>query len=286
MPNFPIIDAHVHVFDPTAIRFDWMQHVPALNKPHSPHDFRTKTKGIDIEGFVFVEVDAAAGQHLREAEWVADVAAHEPMLKAMVASMPMETGNAVEADLAKFAKLKGARGVRRLIQTHIDEPAWCLKRDFITAVKLLPQYNLTFDLCIFHPQLNDVIALVDHCPDVAFVLDHIGKPGIKAGLHEAWKRELVELAKRPNVMCKISGVVTEADHATWMEEQVTPYIAHAIEAFGFDRVMFGGDWPVSELATSYQRWVALVDEVVKGANEADKKKLFRENAIAFYRLAL
>jgi L-fuconolactonase len=88
----------------------------------------------------------------------------------------------------------------------------------------------------------------------------------------------------PNVWCKISGVVTEADHASWTEAEVAPYIAHAIDCFGFDRVMFGGDWPVSELATSYRRWVDLVDRVVAGASEGEIRRLYRDNAIAFYRL--
>jgi L-fuconolactonase len=96
--------------------------------------------------------------------------------------------------------------------------------------------------------------------------------------------ELKRLAELPNVSCKISGVVTEADHATWTEKDVAPYVAHAIETFGFDRVMFGGDWPVSELATRYQRWVALVDDVIKGATAHEQKKLYRDNARAFYRL--
>jgi L-fuconolactonase len=284
MPDFPIVDAHVHIFDPASIRFDWMAGVPKLNRSHVPDDYKRLTKGVTIEAFVFVEVDASPGEELGEAAWVTQQAAHEPRLRGMVASLPLSKGTAVEADIKTLAAMPLARGVRQLIQGHVDEPGWCIRDDFMAAVQLLPKYSLSFDLCIYHPQMADVIELCRRCPDVQFVLDHIGKPGIKAGLMEPWKRELAKLAKLPNVSCKISGVVTEADHATWHEAELIPYIEHAISCFGFNRVMFGGDWPVSELATTYQRWVALVDHVAAKASLAEKRKLFRDNAIEFYRL--
>jgi L-fuconolactonase len=151
-------------------------------------------------------------------------------------------------------------------------------------VKLLPRYGFTFDLCLYHPQLAEVTELCRRCPEVHFVIDHIAKPGIRAGLTEPWRSRMREIARLPNVACKISGVVTEADHAAWREADVAPYVAHAIECFGFDRVMFGGDWPVSELATTYRRWVDLVDSLVAGASENERRRLYRDNAIAFYRL--
>jgi L-fuconolactonase len=116
------------------------------------------------------------------------------------------------------------------------------------------------------------------------MLDHIGKPGIKAGLMEPWKAEMRTIAGLPNVVCKLSGVVTEADHAAWTYEQVAPYMSHAIDRFGFDRIMFGGDWPVLNLASRYPDWVALVDRVTAGVAGADLRKLYRDNAIRHYRL--
>jgi L-fuconolactonase len=137
---------------------------------------------------------------------------------------------------------------------------------------------------LFHRQLTEVIQLVRLCPEVKFIVDHIAKPAIRAGLTQPWRGQMRMLAKLPNVWCKISGVVTEADHLAWTAEQVIPYIAHAIDCFGFDRVLFGGDWPVSELATTYKGWVDLVDRVVAGSSEAEIRKLYRDNAIEFYRL--
>jgi L-fuconolactonase len=284
VPDFPIVDAHVHIYDPKAIRFDWMASVPKLNRPHLPADYTRLTAGVAVDTFVFVEVDAAPGEHLREAEWVTKQAEHERRLRGMVGSIPLSNGESAHGDIKAFADMPLARGVRQLIQGHVDEPGWCLKDAFVAGVQLLPKYDLTFDLCIYHPQLKDATELCRRCPDVRFVLDHIGKPGIKAGLMEPWKTDLAALAKLPNVWCKISGVATEADHAAWSEAQLTPYIQHAIAAFGYDRVMFGGDWPVSALATTYQRWVDLVDAVTAKASPAERRKLYRDTAIAFYRL--
>jgi L-fuconolactonase len=284
MPDFPIVDAHVHIYDPAAVRFDWMASVPRLNRPHLPEDYKRLTAGVDVAAMVFVEVDAAAGEYIREVEWVTQQAALEPRLRGMVASLPLSTSTSIDAELKQLAAVPLARGVRQLIQGHVGEPGWCLQDQFVNAVQKLPDYNLSFDLCIYHPQMADAIELCRRCPNVRFVLDHIGKPGIKAGLTEPWMSQLSQLAKHPNVWCKISGVVTEADHDSWTEAKVAPYIHHAISCFGFDRVMFGGDWPVSELATSYKRWVDVVDAVTATASIAEKRKLFCENAISFYRL--
>jgi L-fuconolactonase len=285
MPEFPIVDAHVHLYDPGAIPFPWMEGNAKLNRPHLPADFDRLTEGVAVEAIVFVEVAAAEGRHLDEANFVAGLARTEPRLRGMVASIPLEKGPAaVTADLNACSRIGLVRGIRRLIETHADEPGWALRDDFVAGVRLLPQYGFTFDLCLRHPQLADVIALCRRCPEVRFVVDHIAKPGIKAHLTEPWRSELREIARLPNVWCKISGVVTEADHQRWTEAEVRPYVAHAIDCFGFDRVMFGGDWPVSELATRYRRWVDLVDSVVETASAEERRKLFRDNAIAFYRL--
>ena len=284
MPDFPIVDTQVHLYDPRRLSYPWMKQTPALDRPHLVPDFVRATAGVDIQGIVFVEVDAAPADQSAEAHFVQEQAKLEPRLKAMVASIPLELGAAAEPYLIEYEKLPLARGVRRLIERHQQQPGWALAEDFVAGVKLLPKFNFTFDLCLFHPQLVEVTELVQRCPEVNFVVDHIAKPGIRAGLREPWSEDLRELARLPNVWCKISGVVTEADHANWTEGAVCPYIAHAIDCFGFERVMFGSDWPVSELATSYGRWVEVVDAVVGGASIAERRKLFRDNAVAFYRL--
>lgn len=192
---------------------------------------------------------------------------------------------AAREELDALAETGLLRGIRRLIQ-HRPDPEFCLRPDFIAGVRLLPEYDLVFDVCITHDQLPNAIAFMRQCPDVTFVLDHIGKPEIRTGLMQPWKDQITELAHMPNVNCKISGVLTEADHHAWTREQVRPYVAHCIESFGFDRIMFGGDWPVVELAGDLPGWVGIVDWIVGGCSQHEKQRLFRDNAIRVYRLGL
>lgn len=285
MPDFPIVDTHVHLYHPEAIDFLWMKGHPKLEQPYLPADFTRLTAGVAVDTMVFMEVDAAPGQHLAEAEWVEGLKPTEPRLRGAVASAPLEKGEAARGDLEALAELSLTCGIRRLIERHADEPGWALQDSFVAGVKLLPEFGFPFDLCLFHHQLEEVTELCRRCPEVSFVIDHIAKPGIRDGLTEPWRQHMREIARLPNVWCKISGVVTEADHAAWRESEIIPYIAHAIECFGFDRVMFGGDWPVSELATSYGRWVEVVDQVVSGASEDEKRKLYRDTGLAFYNLS-
>jgi L-fuconolactonase len=154
----------------------------------------------------------------------------------------------------------------------------------VNGVKTLSRYGLSFDLCIFHPQLANTIRLVEQCPHVQFILDHIGKPDIKNQLFDPWKQEIQTLASFPNVHCKISGLVTEADLEAWTPADLQPYIEHIIACFGFDRVIYGSDWPVSTQASEYPRWVQTLKDAVSGCSSEELQNLFRDNAIRFYRL--
>ena len=283
MIDFPIIDSHIHLLDPARFDYSWIKGAPALSRAWSSDDLAAAAKPYGVEGFVFVEVDVDLPQHVAEAEWVDELSRRDKRILGCVAALPLERGNAVEPEMARLSKLPVMRGVRRLIQNQPD-PDFVLKPDFLAALKLLPKYNLSFDICIFHHQLENTLAMVRRCPEVSFILDHIAKPGIKAGLIDPWRDRLKELGKLPNVVCKLSGVTTEADHAHWTREQLRPYIDHVIGCFGFDRIMYGGDWPVSELAGRYTQWIEVLDWATAGCTVAEKRKLFRDNAINAYRL--
>jgi predicted TIM-barrel fold metal-dependent hydrolase len=283
LPDFPIVDSHVHLLDPSRLGYAWTAGAPSLKARKLPADLDAAATPVRIEQIVFVEVDVDYPQHLAEAEWVADVAKADPRVTGMVAALPLEQGKAVEKDLEQLRRHKILRGVRRLIQNQKD-PDFCIRPDFIAGLKLLAPYDLVFDICVFHHHLPNVIKMVEACPDVRFALDHIGKPAIKAGLLDPWRADMKALARHENVHCKISGVANEADHKNWTREQLKPYIAHAIECFGFDRAFYGGDWHVMELAISYPEWVALVDWVIVGASAEEKRKLFHDTAIHFYHL--
>jgi L-fuconolactonase len=195
----------------------------------------------------------------------------------------LEKGDAVEDDLVRLAQIPLVRGVRRLLQSEADD-AFCLRPDFVRGVRRLARFGFSFDLCVFHRQLANATELVRRCPEVRFVLDHIGKPAIKEGRLEPWRAELKALAALPNIWCKVSGLVTEADWAKWTAADLRPYLEHVRACFGPERLMFGGDWPVSTQATDYPRWVATVDELWCGCPPAELRRLYVANAEQFYQI--
>ncbi len=196
---------------------------------------------------------------------------------------PLELGDGADAPLARLAANPHIKGIRRILQFEAD-PAFCLQPNFVRGVQRLERYGLSFDLCLNHWQLANTIRLVQLCPGVKFVLDHIAKPDIKSGRLDPWRAELRELAALPNVWCKLSGLVTEADHKAWKPSELQPYLDHVIACFGYERVMFGGDWPVSTQATDYPRWVNTLDAALPGATPDQLRKLYVSNAESIYRI--
>jgi len=283
VPDFAIVDSHVHLYDVKRLSYGWLKGAPAINRTYLLDDFDKARGPVAVDKIVFVEVAVDPGLHMREAAFVRELADRDPRLCGIVAHAPLEKGVSVEADLKALAAIKGVNGVRRLIQGEPD-PAMCLQPDFLAALRLLPKYDFVFDICVKSFALAYGLELARRAPDVTFVLDHIGKPDIKYGLREPWWGEIRELAALDNVVCKVSGVITEADHKGWTKAQLRPYVDHVISCFGFDRVMYGSDWTVSELTHPYPMWVEILDEVLDGASAAEKRKFWRDTAIRVYRL--
>ncbi len=283
MPNFPIVDTHLHIWDLTRLRYPWLASVPPINRSHLIADYRRACGPVAVAKMVFLQCDCDPVQAQAEADWVTEVAKVEPRIRGIVAWAPLEKGEAAGGAVTKLAANVLVKGIRRLIQSEADL-GFCLQPGFVRGVQALPAHGLSFDLCINHRQLANTIQLVRRCPGVRFVLDHIGKPDIKAGLLDPWREELGELARMDNVWCKLSGLVTEADHGKWKPADLKPYIDHVVECFGFDRVMFGGDWPVSTLASDYPRWVTTVDAALSGSSPDELHRLYVRNAEQFYRV--
>lgn len=274
-----ILDSHIHFWDPSHLSYPWLEGTP-ISGVYLPADLLDAASQVDLQGIVFVQADCIDEQGAAEAEWVAELAQSEPRIRAIVAHAPLEKGEAVRPALDILARNKLVKGIRRLIQG--EELGFCTQPDFVRGVQILPEYDFRFDICIRHPQMGDAIELVRQCPNVQFVLDHFGKPGVKDNLMSPWREQLVTLAEFPNVWCKISGLATEADHNNWTREQLRPYIEHAIATFGIDRVFYGGDWPVSTLAIDYQTWIDTINWATPQLSDAERNKLFVENAAAFY----
>lgn len=276
-----IVDSHVHFWDPQHLKYGWLETVSPINHPYLPGDLAAASPNFDIESIIFVQADCLPEEGLAEAQWVSSLAKQHSAISGIVAFAPLENGAATIEHLEALSKLPLVKGIRRLIQS--EGAGFARQPQFVAGVQLLPRFDFSFDICILHHQLPDVLALVDQCPDVSFVLDHCGKPGIKDHLIDQWREDITTLAGYTNVSCKLSGLVTEADHAVWTPARLQPYIDHVIASFGPDRIMFGSDWPVATLASTYERWVETALAATSYLSAAEQEKIFRENALNFYR---
>jgi L-fuconolactonase len=276
-----MIDSHIHFWQPQTLRYEWLATLPAINGPYLPEDLAQTAATLPLEKIVFVQANCIETDGLREVAWVSELAAAEPRIRGIVAFAPLEESNTA-AYLAELRHYPLVKGVRRLIQD--ESLAFATQPDFVRGVQQLAGFDYTFDICIRHEQLEAVTQMVRQCPEVRFVLDHFGKPAIKAHLMEPWTTHLGRLAENPNVWCKLSGLVTEADWKSWTRADLHPYIDHALTVFGPERLLFGGDWPVSELATTYGQWVGTAEAAIRHLSAAEKDAIFYTNANAFYGL--
>lgn len=262
----------------------WLDNLPELRKPFGRDELRAASAGVQIESVVYVQADTTPAYGLVEARWAAAEADADPRIAAIVAWAPVEDGSIVRTYLDALTRVSPLiKGVRRLIQSEPD-PMFCLQADFLTALRILPEYDLSFDICVRHDQLATAARMVRACPETRFILDHLGKPPVRRGMLDPWRQHIADLAQLPNVVCKLSGLVTEADHTSWNAADLAPYIAHSLAVFGEDRVLFGSDWPVVTLASSYQRWVETLTEHTLTLSSQAQSKLWHTNSRSAYRI--
>jgi L-fuconolactonase len=275
-----IVDSHVHFWNPDNLKYQWLSEVPAINRSFLPADLPKLGQNWQVEKVVFVQADCIPEQSLDEAEWVSSLDAS--LLGGIVAFAPMELGDRVQSHLDALQDYSLVRGIRRLIQS--EARGFSNAPEFVKAVQLLPQYGYSFDICIYAHQFPDILDLVKQCPNVEFILDHVGKADIKAGTFAPWSEHIKQLAEFPNVVCKLSGMVTEADHQHWTEADLTPYIEHVVSCFGAERLLFGSDWPVQRLAADYERWVTIAQNSVRHFSADEQNNFFYKNAERVYKL--
>ncbi len=274
-----IIDSHVHFWDPEHLSYSWITGNATLDRAYMPEDYKDANGEHTVEGIVFVEAGADTHHHLQEVDRIEML---DAPIKAIVANSPLDSEFGVQETLENLASRPLVKGIRRIYQ---DQPeGYARDSAFIKAVQDLQKYDLSFDICIKSYQLDETIELVEQSPDVQFILDHIAKPKIADGEFDYWATRMKTLAGFENVSCKISGIITEADHSDWTQEQIKPYILETIEAFGIDRVMFGSDWPVVNLAGSFTKWVDALTYALGSLSDDEQQKLFMDNATRLYRL--
>ena len=287
MFSFPIIDTHVHLWDSSYLHRPWLEEVPLLNRPYGLVQYLEQTAGLSIEAIICVETDVLPKERLQEVRGLSNLGRLNSLIQGIVAAAPIgvENRTVLRSFLEKLVTIDPrVKGVRRIIQGE-TMPGFCVQPNFVHDIQMLSEYGLSFDLCVTHGQLPDVIELVRLCPGTRFVLDHVGKPDIRQHLLDPWREHIQELATFPNVDCKISGMVTEADHQYWTAKDIASYMMHVLTAFGEDRVMFGGDWPVLLLASSYHRWIETVDVLTSHKSSSAMRKFWSENARRIYRLS-
>jgi L-fuconolactonase len=278
--KFTFVDAHVHFWDQEALPYPWLAEVPSIGGRHTVDELRQEAGAGLPDHIVFVECGAP---RVDEVRWVEQLAARDLRIAAIVAKCPMNAGDETEAVIAEFSQHRLVRGVRHLIQDESD-PEYCISSEFVAGVHQLGPAGLSFDVCCRHHQLPAVIELVRRCPDTRFILDHAGKPGIRAGLLDPWREHIRSLSALPNVDCKLSGLITEADPANWTAGQLRPYVDHLLATFGPSRLLFGSDWPVAKLAGTYPRWLDTARQLVSHLPLESQTAIFGGTARRVYRL--
>ncbi len=274
-----LIDAHIHFWDPGLRRHGWLKAVPELDRPLGPEDIDFGDRIPD--GFVFVEADCAPAEALDEVRWVSSLASRGAAIVGIVANVPLDAAARAEPLLRRLVLEPLVVGVRRLLQ---GEPVSLLESPaLIEGNRLLPAYGLTSDLCVTWEQLPAVTKLVRACPETSFVLDHVAKPRVADRVFEPWRGDLHRLAVCPNVVCKLSGLATLASPRSRRGDFV-PYLTEALQAFGPERCMFGSDWPVSTLATTYQGWLATVFSAADELTPCELDGVMGGNAVRVYGL--
>lgn len=281
MIKFPIIDSHVHVWDIKNLHYPWLDNIPALNRTFLMDDYNKACSGIDVESIVFVQCECDPDQYRQEVEWVTKLAETDKRIKGIVSWAPLENGEEVRNELEVLSNNKLVKGIRRIIQFESDLD-FCLHTGFIKGVKMLSEYGFTFDICISYIHNKNTLKFVEQCQEIPMILDHIGKPDIKNNQLDPWRDEIREIAKFPNVYCKLSSLATEADHQKWTVDGLRPYVDHILESFGTDRIVFGSDWPVVTQAANIPICISTMVDIMKGCPREELKKVFYNNAIKFY----
>jgi L-fuconolactonase len=273
------IDAHHHLWKYTAAEYGWITpQMGTIHRDFLPQDLEPLMHHFDIDGTVVVQARGT----LEETNWLLDLADKHPVLRGVVGWVPLTDGARVQPVLQRLAGRAKLRGVRHVVQ---DEPdvGFILRKDFNEGVAALREFKLRFDILIFERHLPAAIEFVDRHPNQTFILDHVAKPRIKERILSPWDRNMRELAKRQNVYCKLSGMVTEAD-PHWSAQDLQPYIDVVLSAFGPRRVMYGSDWPVMLLASDYARWYRTVTTAIAKLSKAEQERIMGGTAVEAYGL--
>ncbi|MBL8220478.1 MAG: amidohydrolase family protein [Bryobacterales bacterium] len=273
------IDAHHHLWNYSVEEYGWIsEEMRVLRRDFAPVDLKEQMDSAGVAGAVAVQ----ARQTVKETEWLLQQAEGNAFLLGVVGWVPLASVG-VKKEIERFAAHRKLKGFRHVVQDEPDD-RFLLGAAFNAGVRELEGTGLVYDILIYERQLPAAIEFVDLHPRQRFVLDHVAKPRIRDGVLSPWKEGMRKLARRENVYCKVSGMATEADWGGWTAEGLRPYFEVALEAFGPERLMFGSDWPVLEVAGSYGRWMETVRGWVSGLSADEQRRVLRGTAVEAYGL--
>lgn len=274
------IDSHHHFWNYSPEQYGWISRdMEVLRRGFTPADLQSEIQTTEVEGVVSVQ----ARQSLEETQWLLELASQHVFIRGVVGWLPLTAPN-VRDDIERLSQHSLFRGVRHVVQDEPDD-AFILGEDFNRGVGMLNEFDLVYDILIYAKHLPNTVQFVDRHPEQTFVLDHIAKPTISRDQFDVrWAANIKELAKRAQVTCKFSALVTEVRDPQWSVELLRPYWNTVLEAFGTSRLMFGSDWPVCLLRSDYARWVATVEQLAADLSPTEQEDLWAQTAIRTYRL--
>ena len=276
--NIGCIDAHQHFWHYEPIKHSWIdEEMSVIRKSFLPEDLAPIIKSNGIIGTVAVQAD----QTEIETDFLLGLADEYDFIRGVVGWVDLRSVD-IDDRLAHYSQFKNIKGFRHILQG--EDPAFMLQPSFLNGIAALNKYSFTYDILIFPKHLDAALELVKQFPEQPFVIDHIAKPYIKTGQIEEWAKGMVALSEYENVLCKVSGMVTEADYKKWQPADFAPYLDAVVGAFGMNRLMFGSDWPVCEVAASYAQMIGIVEDYFANFSVDEKNKLFNQNASKFYNL--
>ncbi|TXF87907.1 amidohydrolase family protein [Neolewinella aurantiaca] len=271
------LDSHQHFWKYELPKHDWIDdEMAAIRRNFMPADLQPILAANGVDGCIAVQAD----QTLAETDFLLDIAAKHDFVKGVVGWIDLRADDLAE-QLERYAGQPLLKGFRHVVQGEPD-PLFLLQPNFLRGIDLIGQKGYTYDILIFPHQLVSALELVKQFPEYKFVIDHLAKPYAKAGYFTGWAAAMAAIAEFPNVCCKLSGLITEADYHNWTTDELLPYLRHALEVFGPDRCMFGSDWPVCRVAGDYAQVKGLIETLLQDSSPADQKAVFGENCARFY----
>ena len=273
------IDSHQHFWKYDPVNYSWItDEMKDIRRDFMPDDLHPILIQNDIDGCVAVQAE----QNEEQNAFLLELAAANPFIKGVVGWVDLRADN-IEESLEFYKQYDKMKGFRHILQGEQDR-AFMLRDDFKIGIALLEKYNFTYDILIFPDQLGCTEELVKAFPNQRFIIDHLAKPPIKDKKIDDWKVGIQALGSYSNLCCKVSGMITEADFTTWKEDDFTPYLDVVFEAFGSQRVLFGSDWPVCNVAGGYQKMISLVENYTSQLSQNEQNLFWGQNAINFYNL--